>query len=196
MTSHNRYPAVCELCNHNIPAGEGVKRRELGVRERGWTYLHADCAPAYDEIARWLAAAARAEMTAKGRNPDRLDDEGLVEAARISTVIDMMHLFPGDGHRRHVHKFPVWDLDSLPSQGWEEYPAPGLSRVFIHPEKGVATVHPVASYTALNIPEWHIPRSNTTDGEHVVICRIGEKSVQLAATILAGAASVVQEQNR
>jgi hypothetical protein len=159
-----------------------------------WIVVHADCAPAYDAIARWLAAAARAEMIAEGRNPAHLDQEGLVTIARTSRVLGMLHLVPNDEHWRRVDRYPTWDIDALPSQGWVEYPAPGTARVLVHFGEGAATIHPLTAYTALNIPERHIPKSNTRDGQHIVINRIGKVSAPLVAEILTDAASAIQEQ--
>jgi hypothetical protein len=193
MTTTNRYPGVCEQCNANVPAGAGALRREMGKPNQ--VVVHNGCAPDYDEIVRWMAAAGRAELIAKGRNPDRMGEDALIWVARGSKVLVLLHLFPHDGHRRFVDQHPIWDIDALPAQGWVEYPVPGTARVLINPEVGAATIHPLTAYSALNVPEADIPRSNTTDGAHVVIHRL-KGSASLAREILAGAASAIQEQDR
>ncbi|MFB9476839.1 hypothetical protein ACFFR3_45745 [Nonomuraea salmonea] len=188
----NRLRAYCEHCGGVIPPGEGERCAPFGVKERAklhslWVHQE-ECAAGYAELLRWMAAAAHAELTVKGRNPDRLTEGELLEAARCSSTLTMLSVTPFDGLARHVNLHPQWDVEALPEQGWKEYPAPGRARVFVRPDTGAATVHPVDSFFASPGDEKKTMRSNTVCGQYVVLDRVGKLSAQLVATMLESAA--------
>lgn len=143
---------------------------------------------------RWFTAAARTEFADRGSNADayasEFGEEQLAQRGREG-ILAKLYLMPTDNQWMHVHA-DVWDLDQLAGQGWTEYPVPGPGRVFVKPDEGAMVVHSRQSYIDEEVPEQHIPKSNTVDGEHVVIRRIGKKSAPLVAAMLTTAAATVE----
>lgn len=73
-----------------------------------------------------------------------------------------------------------------------EYPVPGPGRAFVKEDTAALIVHKLSSYEAEEVPEKNMPKSNTTDGQHVIIRRIGKKSAPLVAKMLATAATTLE----